>query len=632
MSLTRATTLFAVLLVVGAFRPARADDSSPPPESFTVPVQSNDGALAPGADDIDTSDQSGEDVPRHRRHEKKRSGARAVDQSSDDAVSDGGTATPLSVVDEPDQVPTDVTPSDLSSQRAGVPLVNDGKGLELVQPIQPNAQGSFTFRASAAQAKPHRARLPSAAPESLVAPSSGTPSPEPPSNDADQSDDDDNVVQGSTADSLLNLTGTSQQAPSAPAAPSTFVPPSPAPSGSGTAIPIVQVPLQYHDETEIVVGGSPRHHRAKPSPPAAQPPASDATAPTPPTEPMTSSPLPADGTSSPNGFSSPTSAPSEPESSAPAPNTPARSQPATPSPSPVDEPDRSTHSAVVPTPSSGAPAETPSSAARAPAPVRSDALDELPSPTSGPAAPASSPRASVPSPAAASPAAGSAAKLEDPFQKLDRDMRALEKTQPLPPDQSAPEPPAEIHPRVFHTSPFAETPVAVPPTPVPHRPALLLGLSVLAGVGPAIMDDSTTGYATRLAYGLTASFNPAIAGPFAIDLSAFRATATGGTPFVSVDSAWNNFAIRLLYLKWQPYQVFVGFGAGLLLTENSATYRVDDGEPTQATGAVLRPGVDATSVVGMQLGLVQLRVDLRVLLRGGFRLDFLPTFSAGVGF
>lgn len=156
------------------------------------------------------------------------------------------------------------------------------------------------------------------------------------------------------------------------------------------------------------------------------------------------------------------------------------------------------------------------------------------------------------------------------------------------------------------------------------------GFSALAGVGVNIAKAPVSGYTADLALGLNLRLQPEFTGPVALDLSFWRAARSDGTPVVAVDSAWSHISLRAFYVRDIAKGFFMGAGGGLLLTSSSASYVVNDGAESIATGGALRPGGEIGAIMGMRYKLFEARLDLRALVRGGLRLDFLPVVSFGV--
>lgn len=489
----------------------------------------------------------------------------------------------LTIVEEGAAASTVIRAGDLEADRAGKPFLGGKKGIGFVQPVAPvGRQGSFTFKASAADAKeevddddddddddaPARAvrappkaaaRAAPRAPSGLMTPTDDDDAPAPRGRRADDPFDDAHAP-----------TPAPQQAPardddaSAMTAPARNMLPTGRQVGpGGGAIKVEEVHIDYQQDSFIDVG------RRKP----------EVKAPKPKPEPA---PKPA----------------------------PARrgllmgDDEDAPAKAAVEEPER---------------------------PARPPAESRRPIVTAPPADDPPPPRPEATEPPAPKDAPRPA---DDPFDKLNRELRQLDpKTEAGPLDEPVKQRrPPEQKVEIPAEPEMAVKPIDVPPPSENPRDPSMLGLSVTAGLGAALADDPSSGYAADFAYGAGVMLNPSFAGPFALDLSFFRAARTGGTPFISVDSAWNHVAARLLYVKEQKGGVFLGFGAGVLVTANSATYHVNDGHATDATGAQPRLGGDGSVVAGIRFRPLELRLDLRALLRGGFRLDFLPTFSVGVSF
>jgi hypothetical protein len=180
---------------------------------------------------------------------------------------------------------------------------------------------------------------------------------------------------------------------------------------------------------------------------------------------------------------------------------------------------------------------------------------------------------------------------------------------------------------------FAVKSIEAPPPKAFVRDPSIKGLYVGGLVGAALARDPVSGFTPDLAFGARAAFNPAAFGALTIDLSWLRSTRDGGTPFIDVASRWHHVAARVLYLKEHRNGVVLGFGGGPLVTLNSTSYALSDGrEAAPATGNVARVGADGTFVLGLRKRPIELRLELRAILRGGLRLDLLPTLGVGLAF
>lgn len=247
-----------------------------------------------------------------------------------------------------------------------------------------------------------------------------------------------------------------------------------------------------------------------------------------------------------------------------------------------------------------------------------------------------------PKPAKPVKAAAKPALAYDPFAKLEGDLAEAEgRTRPAPtppPEPTLPDPPdeptykrpPELARETFADPEMASKPLADPKEKVEKRDDALLGVSVVAGLGLLVANAPASGYAVHFGGGANARWHPAFLGGLSLDGSFWRASQADGTPVVTVDTAWTHIALRLLYVKETGDGPFIGGGAGLLLTHVSSAYVVNDLVSETKTGGLARPGLDVTAMFGWRYRPVEVRLDLRGLLRGGLRLDYLPTLSFGV--
>ncbi len=320
--------------------------------------------------------------------------------------------------------------------------------------------------------------------------------------------------------------------------------------------------------------------------------------------------------------------------------------PPAPPPPPPRSPDREEYllppapPAAVREPEVPAPAPTPSRR-----PVRTVPVE----------APPPAPRPVDPAPAApANPVLG-----EDPFEKFNRELKEIEgKSAPSAPTgaaapDSAPTPPApqpsppsepekpsrtkrtkervvkeresSERPEKTAASRKSTTPIADPVLLSSSAPRT--GVSAGATVGLLLARAPEGGFVPAVAYGLAAAVRPVATSPFSFDLFAVRAARTEGTELVSVSSAWIHVAVHAVVSKQWSNGLFLGAGVGPLITGNSATYSINDGKPSAPVGSQIRFGGDATALFGVRVAMFEVRADLHALIRGGPRLDLLPTLS-----
>lgn len=171
----------------------------------------------------------------------------------------------------------------------------------------------------------------------------------------------------------------------------------------------------------------------------------------------------------------------------------------------------------------------------------------------------------------------------------------------------------------------------------PREPVVLpegVGFGLTAGLGALLPADPRTGYTADFAYGLQGMWSPAFLKGLAADVGFWRAGRSDGTPVARVNTAFNHLSVRALYLYRLPQEprLYVGGGGGALVTLTQVDYLLrDEGQQTHSSMAV-RPGLDAGLVSGFQYEQIQVRLDVRSMLRWNLRLDFLATLSAGVAF
>lgn len=223
----------------------------------------------------------------------------------------------------------------------------------------------------------------------------------------------------------------------------------------------------------------------------------------------------------------------------------------------------------------------------------------------------------------------------DPFAKLEGDLAEAEGRE-RPDPQSLPEYEVEkptvekLRAPRYDEPEMAVAPIAPPKEKSRTRDPSYWGLSALAGVGVNVANEPVDGYTADFAWGLNLRLQPLFTGPIALDLSFWRAARADGTPVVNVESAWSHVGIRAFFVRDFEKGMFMGFGGGLLLTNSSVSYTVNDAGEDTASGSLLRPGGDLSAIMGFRYKLFEMRLDLRTMLRGGMRLDFLPVLSFGI--
>lgn len=158
------------------------------------------------------------------------------------------------------------------------------------------------------------------------------------------------------------------------------------------------------------------------------------------------------------------------------------------------------------------------------------------------------------------------------------------------------------------------------------------GIHILAGVGLLAARDPQGGYGANLAYGLSAGWTPSFARSLGLDLALWRAAANDGTEFVSTSTSYHHLSLRAMWQPALPYNLVVAAGGGFLLSQSIVGYHIG-GESTETAFAFShRAGVEAMLAGGVRFKLVEFRLEMRALLRGGMRLDYLPTANLGVAF
>jgi len=299
-----------------------------------------------------------------------------------------------------------------------------------------------------------------------------------------------------------------------------------------------------------------------------------------------------------------------------------------------------------PTPRLLTPASAPASSEKplwrapepAPEPPRRDPVREpppapepepAPAPEPVPAAPARTPVAATPEAVGETPPPAAPAATENtlaPIERMERELRELEGT-PEPP-KSAEGPGGYPAPEVAPPTPIEAPTRVVEPIGLQRDPSIL-GLSIGAGAGVVLAQDPKTGRRPDFAFGGHLTWNPAAFGRLAVDASAWRASHSGGTSTMTVDSSWLHIALRILWVR-ETGPMILGFGAGGILTMDGVSYLLKDGVDTRADASTMRPGGDLTMFGGVRLRPLEVRLEARALLRGGMRLDFLPALTVGL--
>jgi len=226
------------------------------------------------------------------------------------------------------------------------------------------------------------------------------------------------------------------------------------------------------------------------------------------------------------------------------------------------------------------------------------------------------------------PAAAASAEM-DPFEKFEREKAALE-GRDYDAEQAAKKRAAEpSRDAALRELSSGSAPSQGPSPSTPGVPGKGAGLSIGVGGGALVLRDATGLWAPVPAFGVNVTWVPPFADAFGIDVGFWRGGRAGGGGDVFVDASFNHLALRLFLVKEVAGGVRAGIGPGALVTINSVSYAAG---ATNELATITRVGGDLTTFVGGRLGIVDLRLDLRGLLRGGLRLDFLPTLQAGVGF
>ena len=190
-----------------------------------------------------------------------------------------------------------------------------------------------------------------------------------------------------------------------------------------------------------------------------------------------------------------------------------------------------------------------------------------------------------------------------------------------------------------HTTPAPEelsdnTPPPAPRPPPPPDPTLQrdkkwIGISITAGAGVFLSSNFRGIYTPKLAYGGQITIDPKFAGNFALDVGFWRASQYGGTTFDSITGSTSEISARILYLQRIGAGFFIGGGLGFDLTWSAAQFAID-GAGTSASQ--FQPGGEATFALGWRISYFETRLDVRAILSGGLRMDYLPDLSVGVTF
>lgn len=222
------------------------------------------------------------------------------------------------------------------------------------------------------------------------------------------------------------------------------------------------------------------------------------------------------------------------------------------------------------------------------------------------------------------------ANASDPFARLQRDLRAagVEEESPRTAQQA---PPAESLWTRSRESRLPDRP-GDDKRMAPGRDPGTIGVHAVAGAGVLIARDPQGGHGALFAYGLNVGWNPDFAQQVAFDLGFWRAGANAGTEMVSAGTSYHHFTARALWQPPLPNNVFLGVGGGVLLTQSIVGYKVGGASADTVLALAHRPGLEATLVAGTRFRPLEVRVEMRTLLRGGMRLDFLPTLSIGATF
>jgi hypothetical protein len=204
-----------------------------------------------------------------------------------------------------------------------------------------------------------------------------------------------------------------------------------------------------------------------------------------------------------------------------------------------------------------------------------------------------------------------------------------------PPPPTRPETEPSEEPEI---STAVETTATSPTAPKPQRPRPLrapgsAGLSITAGAGALLASGGVPGYYPTLAYGGQLTWNPAVMGDFAFDVSFWHSSRTTGAGFAAITDAENDATGGLMYIPRFGPGLYAGFGLGVLVTITSVQYNLTGVSELQGSAtSAPRVGGDGTVSFGYRVSYFEARLELHTLLRGGLRLQFLPTANVGVTF
>ncbi len=222
----------------------------------------------------------------------------------------------------------------------------------------------------------------------------------------------------------------------------------------------------------------------------------------------------------------------------------------------------------------------------------------------------------------------------DPFQKLDSD---LAKVNPPPPATPSPAPSTQgtcsVEDGEESSSVIVDSDTgSAPPPPRKRRPLRdprSAGLSITVGAGALIASGGVPGYHPYLGYGGQLTWNPAALGDFAGEVGFWRSSHTTGSGFSQVTTADNDASARILFIPRFGPGFYAGVGLGVLVGISTTGYEVAGS--FSATSPV-QVGGEAAALIGYRISYFEARIDLRTLLTGGLRIEFLPTASVGVTF
>lgn len=238
-------------------------------------------------------------------------------------------------------------------------------------------------------------------------------------------------------------------------------------------------------------------------------------------------------------------------------------------------------------------------------------------------------RQRAPSPARVAPDADTDG--DDPFARLQRDLREAGVEETLPTRSQPAEPPPESLWTRSQESALPQRP-GDDQRMAPGREAGVIGVHAVAGAGVLVARDPQGGHGAHFAYGVNVGWNPEFARDVVFDVGFWRAATRDGTDFASVATSYHHFSLRALWQPPLPNNVFLGAGGGVVLTQSLVGYSVGGAEADTVRSMAHRPGLEATLAAGTRFKPLEVRVEMRTLLRGGMRLDFLPTMSVGATF